>query len=168
MSVPWNVSYKEIVARKAKWGKNRTYSYKKWKKHKKDYDVACSVAVSYYLQAIGCLADGKCFSHTTSSKSKKNTKAKAMYGYKNLKNGKLSPYIGKKVADLPKKYKVEGAVFVYDSDIGVYTKLNKKWCVLSCNKSGLQTKSKVVHRSGSYQYTQKVLYVFIPNEVKVK
>ena len=169
MSVPWKLIYGVVDERGLYWNTaTRTLDYRKFKKGKKDYGVSCGTCVSLYLQAIGCLAYGKQFTHTHRTGKPKKTKAKALIGYKNLKNGTLSGYVGKKVADLPKKYKVDGAVFVYESDIGVYTKLASGWCVLSCNKQGKQTKKKMVHRAGSYQYTREVLFVFLPDSVKEK
>lgn len=122
--------------------------------------INCSHACSIYLQRKGCLKQGQIVGHTTRGKYKnKNTKAKAISGYRKLRNCDIV-YVNTKFKKLPARYKKKGNVFIYDSDIAVY---QGKGVIASCSSSGKRmTKSNVYHRTG-YQFSHKILFVIVPH-----
>lgn len=131
--------------------------------------TTCATAVSAALQEAGVLRKGKILSHTSavgssSAVKKKNTKKKAISGYKHLKEGTFKCYkIGKTWKNVPKKYKKPGAVAIYDSNIAIYagdffyTANNG-----SSQKDGKGRYKKNTAKSG-YCYNSPVLYIIIPN-----
>ena len=134
---------------------------------KKKKKTTCATSVSAVLQESKMMAKGKLISHTKavgSSKAvkKKNTKGKAISGLGNLKEGTYAIHkVGKSWKNVPKKYKVPGAVVVYDSNIAIYM----GDYFYSANNGGSQKKHgkyvNVKAKSG-YCYNSPVLYIIIP------
>lgn len=137
---------------------------------KKKKKTTCATSVSAVLQESKMMAKGKLISHTKavgSSKAvkKKNTKGKAISGLGNLKEGTYAIHkVGKSWKNVPKKYKVPGAILIYDSNIAIYKGEDKFY---SANNGSSQKDSKgryksVVTGPKSYCGTSPLLYVIIP------
>ena len=134
---------------------------------KKKKKTTCATSVSAVLQEAKMMPKGKLLSHTKavgSSKAvkKKNSKSKAISGLSNLKDGTYAIHkVGKSWKHVPAKYKVPGAVVVYDSNIAIYM----GDYFYSANNGGSQKKNgkyvNVKAKSG-YCYSSPALYIIIP------
>ena len=130
--------------------------------------TTCATSVSASLQEAGMMAKGKLISHTNavgSSKAvrKKRSRGKAMSGFDNLKKGTFTiHWVGKSWNKVPAKYKIPGAVYIYDSNIAIY---KGDGVFYTTNNGGSQKKNgkyvKDQAKSG-YCFTSPVLYTIIP------
>lgn len=130
--------------------------------------TTCATAVSVALQEAGVLRKGTLVSHTKrmgSSKAikKKNTIGKAISGTSNLISGTYKIVkIGKTFGHMPAKYKKQGNVLVYDSNIAIIKDADS---IYSCNDGGSQKRNgkyvnNIVSSHGKNYCTQSpVLYV---------
>ena len=134
---------------------------------KKKKKTTCATSVSAVLQESKMMPKGKLISHTKavgSSKAvkKKNTKGKAISGLGNLKSGTYAIHkVGKSWKHVPAKYKVPGAVVVYDSNIAIYM---GDYFYSANNGSSQKKHGKYVNvkaKSG-YCYSSPALYIIIP------
>lgn len=169
-------NYRQLVVEKAKLVYGIVVKYKcKHKSGAKTLEqikskrvTTCATSVSVALQEAGVLRKGKLISHTKKVGSsvavkRKNTIKKAISGYGNLIKGRYNTYrIGKTWKNVPKKYKVAGAVVVYDSNIAIY---GGGFFYTANNGSSQKDKNKrykkVTAKSG-YCYSSPVLYIIIP------
>lgn len=138
-----------------------------FEKMKQMKELSCNRIVSIVLQEAGYLAKGKVIGHTKASKNK-DTIAKA------LKNGNLLKdcdiiWVNKKYANLPDKYKVPGAVYIYNSNAAISAGNGYIW---SCNASGGYDKKKqeyVKYKNGilskkGYSFDSPVLVVIMAKD----
>lgn len=130
--------------------------------------TTCASSVSAVLQESGMMAKGKLLSHTKavgSSKAvkKKNSKSKAISGLGNLKAGTYNIYkVGKVWKHVPSKYKVSGAIAIYDSNVAIY---RGDGVFYTTNNGASQKKNgkyKNVTAKSGYCFTSPVLYIIIP------
>lgn len=126
--------------------------------------TTCGVSVSVVLQEAGLLKPNKLITHSKKG-TNKSTASKAIVGYKNLDSTKCQIIkINKKYANINKKYKKKGIIYVYDSNIGINGGDNY---IYSCNNGSSQLKNgkyiKNKMKSG-YCFTSNILYAIIPND----
>lgn len=130
--------------------------------------VTCATAVSIVMQLSGMMDEGKLINHTKPVKFpliKKMTIPQVMTGRQNIKEDtyKISR-VAKNFSSLPAKYKKRGAIYVYDSNLGIYAGDN---AIYSCNnapsqlKDGKYIKNKM---TSGYCFTEPILYVILPND----
>lgn len=138
-----------------------------FEKMKKMKQLSCNRTVSITLQLAGCLAKGKVIGHRKRG-SGKTTVDKAMKGRKLLKHCSVH-YVNKLYKDLPAKYKVRGACYIYDSNAAVSAGKGWMW---SCNggrgynkKTGRYYKYKngILSKGKGYSFTHKILVVILPD-----
>lgn len=136
---------------------------------KKRKQLNCNRVASFTLQLAGCLAVGKLIGHRKKGKGK-TTVDKAMYGRKLLKNCSVH-FVNKRYKDLPKKYKVAGAVYIYDSNAAVSA---GGGYICSCNGGGGYNKLKrrytkfeggIKRKNKGYSFRKKILVVILPKDV---
>lgn len=132
--------------------------------------VTCATSASIVLQLAGILPKDKLINHTSAvgdSKvlTKKTTVADCFTGRSKLINGTCSvERMMKKYSALPSKFKVKGAVYVYDSNVAINAGDGK---IYSCNNSASQLKDgkyAKVKLSSGYCFTSPILYVILPND----
>ncbi|MCD8126183.1 MAG: hypothetical protein LUD82_01510 [Clostridiales bacterium] len=139
-----------------------------WATAMEKQQVNCSVIASRVACLAGLLEDGKLISHKTAVKtniiSQKGTISKAMSGYSNLDLTKCSvKWVGKTYANLAAKYKVPGAIYVYDSNVAV---CGEDGVIYSCNNGSNQLSNGVYAKNAmtsGYCFTSPVLVVILPN-----
>ncbi|MCD7856589.1 MAG: hypothetical protein LUG55_02085 [Clostridiales bacterium] len=130
--------------------------------------VNCAIVASRVAYLAGLTGKDKLISHTTAVKSnittQKGTISKAMSGYSNLDLTKCSvKWVGKTYANLAAKYKVPGAIYVYDSNIAV---CGGDGVIYSCNNGSNQLSNGVYVKNAmtsGYCFTSPVLVVILPN-----
>ncbi|MCD8143487.1 MAG: hypothetical protein LUD83_09490, partial [Clostridiales bacterium] len=130
--------------------------------------VNCAIVASRVAYLAGLLGLDKLISHTDAVKSnittKKGTISKAMTGYSNLDLDKCSvKWVGKTYANLAAKYKVAGAIYVYDSNVAV---CGGDGVIYSCNNGSNQLSNGAYAKNAmtsGYCFTSPVLVVILPN-----
>ncbi|MCD8142275.1 MAG: hypothetical protein LUD83_03200 [Clostridiales bacterium] len=139
-----------------------------WATAMEQRQVNCAVVASRVACLAGLLEDGKLISHKTAVESnittKKGTISKAMSGYGNLDLDKCSvKWVGKTYANLAAKYKVPGAIYVYDSNVAV---CGEDGVIYSCNNGSNQLSNGVYVKdamTSGYCFTSPILVVILPN-----
>ena len=135
---------------------------------KKKKIVTCATAVSIVLQESGMMSEGQVINHTKSVTyplKKKITVPQTITGMSHIRKGTYTiKRVGKHFSSLPAKYKKKGAIYVYDSNMGIYAGDN---AIYSCNngasqlKDGRYIKDKMVN---GYCFTNPIIYVIMPND----
>ncbi|MCD8368333.1 MAG: hypothetical protein LUC48_09990, partial [Clostridiales bacterium] len=139
-----------------------------WSKAMSAKQVNCAIMASRVAYLAGLTGKDKLISHTTAVSSnittKKGTISKAMSGYSNLDTSKCTvKWVGKTYANLAAKYKVAGAIYVYDSNIAVCA---GDGAIYSCNNGSNQMSGGVYAKNrmtSGYCFTSPVLVVILPN-----
>lgn len=139
---------------------------------KKYKQVNCNKAASIVLQFAGCLKEGEIIGHKKRTNGKgKNTIDKSMYGRDKLKNCKIW-FVNKKYKDLPAKYKVAGAVYIYDSNAAVNA---GNGYICSCNAGAGYNKilrrytkyeGGIKRKNKGYNFDHNILVVILPDNEK--
>lgn len=135
---------------------------------KKKKIVTCATAVSIVLQESGMMSEGQVINHTKSVTyplKKKITVPQTITGMSHIKKGTYTiKRVAKHFSSLPAQYKKKGAIYVYDSNMGIYAGDN---AIYSCNngasqlKDGRYIKDKMVN---GYCFTNPIIYVIMPND----
>lgn len=158
--------YGEII----KLGCRHEYGAINHKQLKEKRIATCATSASIVLQLAGVLAKDKIINHTSAvgdSKvlKKKTTIADCFTGRSKLIDGTCTvERVMKKYSALPSKFKVRGAVYIYDSNIAINA---GNGYIYSCNKGSSQMKDgKYVKNkmNSGYCFTSPILYVILPND----
>lgn len=165
--------YAKIVSLKCK----HKSGAKTWDQMVKQKIVTCATSASITYQEAGILEPGKTFGHydavggtAANILKKKPTIAKAMKGAANIPASKADVvYVGKKYAELPKKYRQKGCAYIQDSNVCVCA---GNGAIYSCNAAtGSQLDSKGRYKNdkitSGYAFNSPILVVIAPKTVEV-
>jgi len=143
-----------------------TYS---WSTAMSKKQVNCAIVASRVAYLAGLVGKDKLISHRTAVNtnivSQKGTISKAMSGYDNLDLDKCTvKWVGKTYGSLAAKYKVAGAIYIYDSNVAV---CGEDGVIYSCNNGSNQLSDGVYVKNAmtsGYCFTSPILVVILPND----